>query len=190
MKITKAVILAGGLGSRMAPASRIIAKEMLPIVDKTVMDYLVEDLIASGIREILVVSNKDKVCIQNYFNNTKVKFTFVYPDAPLGVSDALAHAESFVGNNPFVLLYGDVLYAANPTSVEQMLQVFDEVGCPVVATRKVLPSKVSLYGCLGFKEVAVHKFVTAIIEKPQPSEAPSNMVLAGQYILTRRFFRF
>lgn len=184
----KAVILAGGLGSRMAPITRIVAKEMLPVVDRPVMDYLVEDLINAGATEILVVSHKEKICIQNYFNNTKVHFTYIYPDAPLGVADALLHAKNFVGNQPFILLYGDVLFSAKPSSVEQMLKVYDKTACSVVATRRVPDKTVHLYGCLAFREIGGDKFVTSIIEKPHPKDAPSNMVLAGQYILTADIF--
>lgn len=188
MKITKAVILAGGLGSRMAPASRIVAKEMLPIVDRPVLDFLVEDLWGAGISEVLVVSHKDKTCIQNFFSNSKVKFSYIYPDAPLGVADALLHAENFVGNEPFILLYGDVLFSAKPTSIAQMLELYKKHNCSVLATRKVPNSKVHLYGCLAFREVGDSKFVTSIIEKPHISEAPSNMVIAGQYVLMPKIF--
>jgi len=184
----KAVILAGGLGSRMAPITRIVAKEMLPIVDRPVMDYLVEDLVNAGVTEILVVSHKDKICIQNYFNNTKAHFTYIYPDVPLGVADALMHAKNFVQSEPFILFYGDVLFSAKPSSVMQMLEVYNKNNCSVVATRRVLNKNVHLYGCLAYGEVGENKFVTAIIEKPHPSEAPSNMVLAGQYILTADIF--
>ncbi len=190
MKITKAVILAGGLGTRMAPASRYIAKEMLPVVDRPVMDFLVEDLINSGITEILIVSKKEKTCIQNFFTSERVKVTFVFQDLPLGVVDALLLAENFVQNQPFILLYGDVLFSAKPSSVSQMLSVFGKNYCSVVATRKVFDEKISLYGVIGFQEIKNTKFVTSIIEKPTPKQAPSNMVLAGQYILMPEIFSY
>jgi len=184
----KAVILAGGLGSRMAPISRVVAKEMLPIVDRPVMDYLVEDLVNAGVTEILVVSHKDKICIQNYFNNTKAYFTYIYPNAPLGVADALMHAKTFVGDSPFILIYGDVLFSAKPSSVMQMLDVYNKNNCSVVATRRVPTKDVHLYGCLAYREINESQFVTSIIEKPHQTGAPSNMVLAGQYILTPDIF--
>ncbi len=185
----KAVILAGGLGSRMAPISRVVAKEMLPVVDRPVMDYLVSDLLDSGVKEILVVSHKSKTCIQDCFNNSKALLTYVYPDAPLGVVDALLHAESFVGSEPFILLYGDVLFSGKPaSSIAQMLEVYERTKSLVVATRQVIVKDVRLYGCIDFSEVEGDKFITSIVEKPKPEQAPSNIVLAGQYILTADIF--
>lgn len=188
MKIKKAVILAGGEGSRMAPASKIVAKEMLPVVDRPVLDFLVEDLISVGVTDILIVSNKNKICIQNYFNNSKVNFQYIYQDSPLGVANALMHAKQFVGSSPFFLLYGDVIFSAKRSSVAQLYDVFKSQKCNILGARKVKPSKISLYGALGFKEVKGVKFITRIVEKPLPSQAPSNMVIAGQYILFPEIF--
>ena len=190
MKIKKAVILAGGIGSRMAPASKVLAKEMLPIVDRPAMDYLVDDLISAGVKEVLVVAHKDKTSIQKYFTNAKISFSYIYPDVPLGVADALLHAENFVSGKPFYLLYGDVLFSAKPNSLEQMKKVFDEAKCSVVATRKVKQSKTNLYGCLSLKEAKGQKYITSIVEKPHPKVAPSNIVIAGQFLLTSKIFKY
>ena len=117
-------------------------------------------------------------------------FSYIYPDVPLGVADALLHAENFVSGEPFYLLYGDVLFSAKPNSLEQMKKVFDEAKCSVVATRKVKQSKTNLYGCLSLKEAKGQKYITSIVEKPHPKVAPSNIVIAGQFLLTSKIFKY
>jgi len=153
MKITKAVILAGGLGTRMAPISKVIAKEMLPISNKPVMEYLVKNLQSANITEILIVANKQKTEIQNYFQNSKQKFYFIYPEKPLGVVDALLHAESFVNKEPFVLLYGDVLFS--PVGLKNMLNLFYSSQKCVLLSKNVPKSQISLYGVLCHKKVYI-----------------------------------
>ena len=104
-KPKKAVILCGGLGTRMMPASKAVAKEMFPIVDKPVMQFLVEQLLDCGIKDILFVCSKQKQSVINYFKNGKANFFYIFPNKPKGVSDALMHAKTFVGNDNFILLF-------------------------------------------------------------------------------------
>ncbi|MBR1925507.1 MAG: NTP transferase domain-containing protein [Clostridia bacterium] len=186
MKITKAVILAGGLGTRMAPISKVIAKEMLPISNKPVMEYLAKNLEAVGIKDILIVANKQKTEIQNYFQNGKQKFYFVYEEKPLGVVDALLHAESFVNNEPFVLLYGDVLFS--PVGLKNMLDLFYSAQKCVLLSKNVPKSQISLYGVLCYKKVGDYNYIYNIIEKPKGITLNSRKVITGQFVLKPNIF--
>lgn len=187
MKITKAVILAGGLGTRMRPMTNFLAKEMMPIYDKPLLEHLINDLTNVGIKEILIISHRNKTCIQNYFKNKKAMLSFVYPNRPNGVVDALLHSKSFVGNDNFVLLYGDVLFDAKKSSVFQMVEAFSKANKSVVATRRVDFSKLSLYGVVEYEKNGDDYYIKNIIEKPTKNFC-SNMVVAGQFILTPNIF--
>ncbi len=190
VNIKKAVILAGGLATRMRPASKVIPKEMFPIVDIPAMQYLVNDLIDSGINQILIISSKDKISIQNYFKNDKAIFTYIYPNEPLGVADALLHAKYFVKNEPFLLLFGDILFFSKVSSVKQMINQFKKTNNLIVATKRMEKSKLHLYGCVKYNELNKIKYLVDIKEKPSKNEAPSNMVLIGQYILKPTIFNY
>jgi len=187
MKITKAVILAGGLGTRMAPISKVIAKEMLPVANKPVMEYLVKSLESVGINQILIVSHKDKIEIQNYFQNGKQMFYFVYPEKPLGVANALLHAENFVKDEPFVLLYGDVLFSSS-RALKQMLDLFYQSNKSIVLSKRVLKSQISLYGVLCYNKIGNYNYIYNIIEKPKGINLSSNKVITGQFILKPDIF--
>ncbi|MBQ8761906.1 MAG: NTP transferase domain-containing protein [Clostridia bacterium] len=188
--IKKAVILTAGLGTRMYPASKVVPKEMFPIVDTPALQFLVDDLIKSGVTEILIVSSKEKTCIQNYFNNNKAQISYIYPNQALGVADAVLHAKNFIQNQPFILLFGDVLFFGKKSSVQQMLDIFNTTGNAIVATNRVPKNQVNLYGCLEYCEILDQKFVVDIKEKPKINKAPSNLVLIGQYILYPQIFKY
>lgn len=189
-KINKAIILAGGLGTRMKPVSKVIPKEMFPIVDKPALQFLVDDLIACGINDILIISSKDKSSIQNYFENDKARFTYIYPNQPLGVADALLHAKNFAQNQRFLLLFGDVLFYSKISSIQQMIKFYEQTGNSIVGAKRVKKNLVNRYGCLEYCEILEQKLVVNIKEKPQVKEAPSNLILAGQYILDSNIFDY
>lgn len=187
MKITKAVILTGGLGTRMEPITKVLAKEMLPIVDKPVLSYLIKSLIKSNIREVLVVSHKEKVEIQNYFENDCINFMYVFPNKPNGVVDALKHAKSFVGDEPFVLLFGDVL-PSNKNHIKDMVNLFEKTNKSVASLMEVEEDKKSFYGIVEHKNKNGLLYIYNIIEKPKLKQTESNMALSGQYVLNSEIF--
>lgn len=215
MKIRKAVIPAAGFGTRFLPASKAQPKEMLPIVDTPTIQYVVEEVNAAGIDDVLMIIGKGKRAIEEHFDRNfeletelaEKKRTeelaairhisdmsnifFVYQKKLNGLGDAVRYARSHVGEEPFVVLLGDtIIDTKNGHSITaDMIQVYEQYQAPVILLEEVDPQKVSRYGIVGGKMLDNNIFeIDRLVEKPSPEEAPSNLAVAGRYILTPDIF--
>lgn len=214
--IRKAVIPAAGFGTRFLPATKSQPKEMLPIVDTPTIQYVVEEAVASGIRDILMVIGKGKRAIEEHFDrNTDLEnelmakgktgelemirrisdmanIHFVWQKELKGLGDAVLCAKDHVGNEPFVVLLGDtVMDGGRKPVTRQLMEVFDRYQESVVAVEAVEQSKVSRYGVISGRPVSDSLYlVDDFVEKPSVEEAPSNLVIASRYILTPDIFGF
>ena len=211
--IRKAVIPAAGFGTRFLPATKSQPKEMLPIVDTPVIQYVVEEAVLDGITDILMVIGKGKRAIEEHFDRNvelESELASKHKDAELallrrisemadvhfvwqkqlkGLGDAVACARCHVGNEPFALLLGDTIVDSDPPATRQLMDVFERYQESVVALEAVDPSKVSRYGIMAGKGLSKNLFlIEDFIEKPEPGEAPSNLAIAGRYILTPDVF--
>ncbi len=209
----KAVIPAGGLGTRFLPASKVVPKELLPILDKPMIQYQVEEAAAAGIEEVIVVTSEGKEALERYFVQdpaleshlsrsgatglleevrrtwSTARVSFVRQEQPLGLGHAVLTARDAVGDEPFaVMLPDDVIWHSEGVT-GQMLGVFREYGGSVVAVEEVPAEAVSAYGVVDSVPVAgqVHR-VRGLVEKPAPEEAPSNLAVVGRYVFTPDIF--
>ena len=208
-QITKAILPVAGFGTRFLPATKAQPKEMLPIVDKPAIQYIVEDAVSAGIKEIIFVTGRGKRAIEDHFDysfeldktlveknklelvkevrriSALAKFSYVRQPLPLGDGHALACAAHLLYDEPVLVMFGDTLYDAEEGPASQILKTFAKYGDPVIGLSAVPPSEVSKFGVID--GVAVDKRTYEIkhfIEKPSPSEAPSNLVAVGVYVLT------
>ncbi len=213
--IRKAVIPAAGFGTRFLPATKSQPKEMLPIVDTPVIQYVVEEAVTSGITDILMVIGKGKRAIEEHFDRNfqlenqlaekgkqvelkairriseLANIHFVWQKELKGLGDAIQCAQHHVNNEPFVVLLGDTVIDANVPATRQLLEVFDHYKESVVLLEEVDQSKISRYGVIDGKQIDSSLYqVKDFIEKPNPNEAPSNLVIAGRYVLTPKIFEF
>ena len=215
-KVRKAVIPAAGFGTRFLPATKSQPKEMLPIVDTPTIQYVVEEAVAAGITDILMVIGKSKRAIEEHFyrnyeleseleEKKKAKelesvkaisdlanIHFVWQKELNGLGDAVSYGRSFVGNEPFALLLGDTLIGTQGGPMTaQMVDVFNRYQEPVVALEEVPRDKVERYGICGGNEIADRLvLIEQLIEKPSIEEAPSNMAIAGRYVFTPEIFEY
>lgn len=217
-KIRKAVIPAAGLGTRVLPATKAQPKEMLAIVDKPAMQYLVEELIASGITEILIVTGRNKDSIENHFdfsyelenilkekgkeNLLKVvqdisnmsNIYYVRQKEPLGLGHAVSRAESFVGDEPFVVLLGDdIMYTENTPVTKQLIDKYEEIGGGnILGVQKVPKDEVHKYGIIEPDYMIDEKTykVKNFVEKPDNDKAPSQYAALGRYVLEPEIFKY
>lgn len=216
MKTRKAIIPAAGLGTRFLPMTKAIPKEMLPVVDKPVIQYVVEECVNSGIEEILIVIGSGKRAIEEHFGRS-VEFErelmergkpelsaeirrisemanihYVWQNELKGLGDAVLCAKSFCGNEPFALLLGDtIVESANPDRpvLKQLLEIHDERQASVVALEEVPDEKVSRYGIAGGTEVKDGVIqIDCLIEKPSIEEKPSNLAIASRYLFRPEIF--
>lgn len=214
MKIKKAVIPAAGLGTRFLPFTKSMPKEMLNIVDKPTIQYNVEELIESGIDEILIITARNKDSIINHFditpelddnlrshNKTNLlaisehasnlgKIHFVRQGIAKGLGHAVGCAETFVCDEPFVVLLGDdILYSENDPGTKQIVDIYEKTGCSVIAVKEVPLEHTSRYGIVAGKQVDDRLIkIEHIVEKPDPKDAPSTMAVIGRYLLTPKIF--
>ncbi len=215
--ITKAVIPAAGFGTRFLPATKASPKEMLPIVDTPVIQYVVEEAVASGITDILMVIGKGKRSLEEHFDRSfeleleleakgKLKelesiraisnlanIHFVWQRKMLGLGDAIRCARHHVGSEPFAVLLGDTLMQSQNgvPATRQLIDVYDRFGGCVVALEEVPLARVSRYGVISGEQIDDRTYrVSDMVEKPSPEEAPSNLVVASRYILTPDIFGF
>ena len=215
--ITKAVIPAAGFGTRFLPATKASPKEMLPIVDTPVIQYVVEEAVASGITDILMVIGKGKRTLEEHFDRSfeleleleakgKLKelesiraisnlanIHFVWQKKMLGLGDAIRCARHHVGNEPFAVLLGDTLMQSQNgvPATRQLIDVYDRFGGCVVALEEVPLERVSRYGVISGQPLDERTYrVNDMVEKPAPQEAPSNLVVASRYILTPDIFGY
>jgi UTP--glucose-1-phosphate uridylyltransferase len=211
--IRKAVFPAAGLGTRFLPATKAQPKEMLPLVDKPIIQYGVEEALASGVDNIILVTGRGKNAIEDHFDvnieletfleargkkeqleeirkiSNLINFSYVRQGEPLGLGHAVLVTESLVGDEPFAVILGDDVIDANPPALGQMIRVFTERQGPVIAVERVPASDVSAYGIIASEPLGgrVHRIVD-LVEKPAVGEAPSNLAIIGRYALTPDIF--
>lgn len=213
MKIRKAIIPVAGFGTRFLPATKAQPKEMLPIVDKPVIQYLVEEAVASGIEEIIFITGRGKRAIEDHFDYSfeleynlvekgknqlleKVRqisnlanFAYVRQPKPLGDGHAVLCARKLVNNEPVAVLFGDDLVDAKVPCLKQLIKVFEKYQAPVVALEKVPKNEVSKYGVVAARKLAERVFeISDVVEKPKASQAPSDLIIIGKYIITPEIF--
>ncbi len=208
----KAVIPAGGLGTRFLPATKSIPKEMLPVIDKPVIQYVVEEAVSAGIDDIIIITGKGKRAIEDYFDRNfelehileregnydllkkvrdvaDVDIHYVRQKEQKGLGDAVYCARKHVGDEPFAVLLGDDIIVSEVPCIQQLMGVYEEFRCSVVALEEVPLEKVSNYGIIKGRMCrdSLYK-IEELIEKPEIAEAPSTLSIPGRYILTPRIF--
>jgi UTP--glucose-1-phosphate uridylyltransferase len=213
MKVKKAVFPVAGLGTRFLPATKSSPKEMLPLIDKPLVQYVVEEAVASGIEQILFVTGRGKHNIEDHFDISveleahlydkgkdrelsgvreiaeMVNIFYVRQRQALGLGHAILCAKDFVGNEPFAVLLGDDIVDSERPCLGQLLDVFDRQGGSVLALEKVPMENISSYGCVAAEQISERVFhVTDMVEKPARDEAPSDMAIIGRYVLSPRIF--
>ncbi|MCT1830379.1 UTP--glucose-1-phosphate uridylyltransferase GalU [Brevibacterium luteolum] len=212
--VTKAVIPVAGLGTRFLPATKATPKEMLPVVDKPAIQYVVEEAVHAGLNDILMITGRNKRPLEDHFDrvdgleralekkgDTKklaavqhsselADIHYVRQGDPLGLGHAVLKSELHVGNEPFAVLLGDDLIDESNPILESMIAVQQATGGSVVALMEVPHEDVGLYGCAAVEEVDIDGAVriTGLVEKPDPSEAPSNLAIIGRYVLAPEIF--
>ena len=212
-KIRKAVFPAAGLGTRFLPATKASPKEMLPLVDKPLIQYSVEEAVASGIESVLIITGRDKSAIENHFDmsfeleallkrNGKndvleevraisdiARINYTRQKQALGLGHAIYQAKDFVGNEPFAALLADDLVDAEKPALQQMIEVFEKYQSPVIATLPVEGEAISRFGVIDAEEVepSVYK-IRDMVEKPKLADAPSDLAIIGRYIFTPDIF--
>ncbi|MBW7474260.1 UTP--glucose-1-phosphate uridylyltransferase GalU [Paenibacillus oenotherae] len=215
MKVRKAIIPAAGLGTRFLPATKAQPKEMLPIVDKPTIQYIIEEAIASGIEDILIVSGRGKRAIEDHFDKSfeleetlnqkgKIKeleqirsisemanIHYIRQKEPKGLGHAIWCARSFVGNEPFAVLLGDDIVQSEQPCLSQLMRVYSRFSSSVVGVQRVADEDVSKYGIIAPRGSSIEPsvfFLDTLVEKPSRKAAPSNYAIMGRYILTPEIF--
>src|SRR6187399_1760664 len=216
MTVRKAVFPAAGLGTRFLPATKAQPKEMLPLVDKPIIQYGVEEAAAAGVEDIILVTGRGKNAIEDHFDvnieletflesrgkreqleeirriSQMMNIAYVRQGEPLGLGHAVLVARDLVGDEPFAVILSDDVIDANPPAVKQMVDVFERVGGPVLAVERMPKEEISKYGviapALGENLGNGIYRVTDLVEKPPASEAPSDLAITGRYILTPDIF--
>jgi len=211
--IRKAVIPAAGLGTRFLPATKAQPKEMLPIIDTPVIQYVVQEAIDSGITDILIISGKGKRAVEDHFDRNwelerilkekedeswylmlrqigeMADIHYIRQKETKGLGDAILHAKQHVGDEPFAILLGDTIVDATIPVTRQLMDIYDQYQQSVVSVEEVDQAKVSRYGIVGGADLSERlKKIDIMIEKPEIHEAPSNLAFAGRYILTSEIF--
>ncbi|MBU3111439.1 UTP--glucose-1-phosphate uridylyltransferase GalU [Clostridium lacusfryxellense] len=213
MKVKKAIIPAAGLGTRFLPATKALPKEMLPIVDKPTMQYIIEEAIESGIEEILIITGRNKKSIEDHFDKSvelelelenknkddllkqvrdisnMVNIHFIRQKEPKGLGHAINCARAFVGNEPFAVMLGDDIVDADTPCLKQLMDCFEEKGTSILGVQEVSKENVDKYGIVDGVQISdrVYK-VNNLVEKPRVDLAPSNVAILGRYIITPEIF--
>jgi UTP--glucose-1-phosphate uridylyltransferase len=211
--VTKAVIPAAGLGTRFLPATKSQPKEMLPVVDKPSIQYVVEEAVQAGLRDVLVITGRGKRAIEDHFDrNFELEFYleqdgkddllhevrsvneiadlfYIRQRDPLGLGHAVSVARDHIGGQPFAVLLGDDIMVDDARLLRRMLDVHAEEGGSVLALMEVDPSEISAYGCASVDPVGEQLVrVRALVEKPAPADAPSNLAVVGRYVFSPQIF--
>ncbi|GIU82041.1 MAG: UTP--glucose-1-phosphate uridylyltransferase [Acidobacteria bacterium] len=215
-KIRKAVFPAAGLGTRFLPATKASPKEMLPLVDKPLIQYSVEEAVGCGIESILIITGRDKTAIEDHFDisfeleqvllergkremfelvrsvSELAKISYTRQKQALGLGHAIYQARDFVNNEPFaVLLADDVVDAPEKSALQQLIDVFEKYQSPVVATMRVEGEAISKFGVIDAEQIEPRVYrIKDMVEKPKYSEAPSDLAIVGRYIFTPDIFQF
>ena len=215
MRVRKAVFPAAGLGTRFLPATKAQPKEMLPVVDKPIIQYGVEEAMASGCDQILIITGRGKQSIEDHFDvsyelekmleergkhdllkivrqiSDMIHIAYVRQKEAMGLGHAVLTARELVGDEPFAVLLADDVFDSNPPCLKQMIEVFNQTQCSVLATQIVEGKAISSYGVLDVKKVPGNDRlyeVVNMVEKPKMEDAPSNLAILGRYILTPAVF--
>jgi UTP--glucose-1-phosphate uridylyltransferase len=213
-KVRKAIIPAAGLGTRFLPATKAMPKEMLPIVDKPTIQYIVEEAIASGIEDIIIVTGKGKRAIEDHFDNafeleqmlkqkgkldllekvkepSKVDIHYIRQKEPKGLGHAVWCARNFIGDEPFAVLLGDDIVQAETPCLKQLIDQYEQTFSSVIGVQRVPDEETHRYGIIDPLEQHGRRYqVRQFVEKPAPGTAPSNLAIMGRYILTPEIFLF
>ena len=212
-QIRKAVFPAAGLGTRFLPATKAQPKEMLPLVDKPIIQYGVEEAVASGVANIILVTGRGKNAIEDHFDvsveletflesrgktellaeirkiSNLINFSYVRQGEPLGLGHAVLVTRPLVGDETFAVILGDDVIDADPPALQQMIDVYNEVDGPVLAVERVPRTDVSSYGIIDAEEVKPGVYrIRDLVEKPPRAESPSDLAIIGRYILTPDIF--
>lgn len=216
-KVRKAIIPAAGLGTRFLPATKALAKEMLPILDKPTIQFIVEEALRSGIEDILVVTGKSKRSIEDHFDSnfelefnlkekgkndllklvdetTGIRLHFIRQSHPRGLGDAVLQAKAFVGNEPFVVMLGDDVMDITDTKAvpltKQLMNDYEQIHASTIAVMRVPHEEVSAYGVIAPQGEGINGLysVDTFVEKPKPEDAPSDLAIIGRYLLTPEIF--
>jgi UTP--glucose-1-phosphate uridylyltransferase len=213
MKVRKAIIPAAGLGTRFLPATKAQPKEMLPIVDKPTIQYIIEEAVASGIEEILIITGRNKKAIEDHFDRSieleaelkskgkdeyleminkisnLAQIYYIRQKEPRGLGHAVLCAKTFVGNEPFAVMLGDDVVDSEVPCLKQLMNVYDEYKTTILGVQEVPMEDVKKYGIVKGMHIedGVHK-VKDLIEKPEVGSSPSNIAILGRYIITPQIF--
>ena len=213
MSIRKAVLPVAGLGTRILPASKVIPKEMLPLVDKPTVQYIVEEAVAAGIEEIIFVTSRSKRSIEDHFDvfpeletalerkgkrreleelrhvQTMATYTYVRQSEARGLGHAILCAKELVGDEPFVVMLGDDLVAPETPCLQRMMEIHEQYGGTVLSLFVSPPEQISSFGIVSVTNIASDVVkISHLVEKPALEEAPSDLAVAGRYILTPDIF--
>jgi len=214
VEVRKAVFPAAGLGTRFLPATKASPKEMLPIVDKPMIQYAVEEAERCGIKEFIIITGKNKRAIEDHFDGafeleealkrkgkksllreiqrlSHLHFAYVRQRSPLGLGHAILCSRPFVKDEPFAVLLSDDIIEPEDNLLEEMLRCYRHYRAPILALQEVSEKDVSRYGIVKGKEIRKNLLkIEDLVEKPEPSQAPSNIAIMGRYILTPEIFSF
>jgi UTP--glucose-1-phosphate uridylyltransferase len=213
MRIRKAVLPVAGLGTRILPATKVIPKEMLPLVDKPTLQYIVEEAVTAGIEEIILVTSRSKRSIEDHFDvfpeleqalerrgklaeleelrrvERMASYSAVRQPEPLGLGHAILCAKALVGEEPFVVMLGDILVADETPCLPRLMEIYERYGGSVIALTPVPPEVIPSYGIAAVEELGQDTLkITHLVEKPALAEAPSNLGVLGRYLLTPDIF--
>ena len=213
MKVKKAVIPAAGYGTRLLPASKAIPKEMIPIVDRPTIQYVIEEAIEAGIEEVLIITSKNKQEIEDHFDrdlelemvlkekekydikkevdriSNMIDIHYVRQKEQKGLGHAISCAETFVGNDPFAVILGDDLVVSKKPAIGQLMEVYEKKEAPILGVQDVPEKDVDKYGIVKYKEKQEKSYLLEdMIEKPAVKEAPSNLAILGRYVITPDIF--
>ena len=212
-KIRKAVFPAAGLGTRFLPATKSSPKEMLPLVDKPLIQYVVEEAVASGVESILIVTGREKSTIENHFDisfelehllkergkdamfeqvraiSDLARISYTRQKQALGLGHAIYQGKDFVGNEPFAALLADDIVDSEVPALQQMVEVYENYNAPVIASMQVPGEDISRFGVIDAEEVGTNVYkINDMVEKPPLAEAPSDLAIIGRYIFTPDIF--
>lgn len=213
MKVKKAIIPAAGLGTRVLPASKAVPKELLPIVDKPALQYIVEEAVAAGIKDILIITNRGKSLIEDHFDRTPeleerllsggkqdlydatvssanlANIYFIRQKETKGLGHAVLTAKEFVGNEPFAVLYGDDVIIGEVPTTKELLDAYEKYGKGVVGIKEVSPEAVAKYSSLAVEKLEERTYkVTDMVEKPSPDQVLSLFSVLGRCVLPPEIF--
>ena len=216
-KVTKAVFPVAGLGTRFLPATKAIPKEMLPIIDRPLIEYAVEEAVNAGITEVIFITSHTKRAIEDHFDQNfeleekllssgkkeylekinrdifkNIKFTYVRQKTQNGLGDAILHSEHLIQDEAFAIILADDLIINNPSCISQLMKTHEENQCSVIGVNEVLENEIEKYGVISIDESSSQNnshVLKDIVEKPK-SNAPSNLAVVGRYVLSSSIFKY